>query len=68
MGSHVPGEGHCGNPWCLGEAVEWSHLSPLMFKFLVWRIELTLSLLYMPSTGIRMGETSPAEAVFMLCI
>lgn len=44
-------------------------LSSLMFKFIVWRIEPTLSLLYVPSTGTGMREASPpAETILMLCV
>lgn len=47
----------------------YSDLSSLMFKFIMWGTEPTLSLLYMPSTGSGMREaSSPAETILMLCV
>lgn len=44
-------------------------LSSLMFKFIMWGTEPTLSLLSVPSTGRGVREASPpAETILMLCV
>lgn len=70
MGTHGPGEGHHGNPWCVGEALEQCPLFVFVHVYIyrVSRADLEFALC-MPSTGIGVRETSlPAEADFMLCI
>lgn len=44
-------------------------LSSLIFKSIMWGIEPTLSLVYVPSTGTGMRQASPpAETILMPCV